>query len=102
MGTADVLTLLLGGGAVATFTAIFKGVQALQTGARSREKDTVKQLVDQRDEAWVDRDNATDERDWWRNWAGQLEYGLKQNGIDPPERPAYPILKEFKASNDKQ
>lgn len=101
MGTADVLTLLLGGGAVATFTAIFKGVQALQTGARSREKDTVKQLVDQRDEAWIDRDNAVDERDYWRNRAGTLEYGLRQHGIDPPDAPPYPILKEFKASNDK-
>jgi hypothetical protein len=100
VGSGDVLTLLLGGGAVATIGAFFKGVQALQSGARARERDTVKQLVDQRDEAWVDRDNMTDERDYWRNRAGQLEFGLRQNGIDPPEKPPYPILKVFKAADE--
>ena len=99
MQSSDVLTLLLGGGAVATISAAFKGIDTLRTGARAREKDTVNQLVEQRDEAWVDRDNAIDQRDYWRNWAGRLEYGLQQHGIDMPEKPPYPALKEFKANN---
>lgn len=97
--SSDVLTLLLGGGAVATISAAFKGIDTLRTGARAREKDTVNQLVEQRDEAWVDRDNAIDERDYWRNWAGRLEYGLQQNGVDMPPKPAFPVPKVFKANN---
>jgi hypothetical protein len=102
MQSSDVLTLLLGGGAVATISAAFKGIETLRSGARAREKDTVKQLVDQRDEAWVDRDNAIDERDYWRNWAGRLEYGLQQHGVDMPEKPPFPVPKIFKATNGEQ
>lgn len=94
METGDLLTLLLGGGAVATIGAIFTGVQSLKTGARAREKETVKELVDQRKEAWRDRDIAIDERDYWRNWAGTVEYHAVQAGITLPSRPPYPKYKE--------
>lgn len=94
MTTGDLLTLLLGGGAVATIGALFKGLQALQTGARARERDTVKSLVEQRNEAWHDRDTAIDERDYWRNWAGTLEWHARRGGIELPDRPPLPEEKK--------
>lgn len=86
MNPGDALTLLLGGGLVATVGAFFKGIQALQNGARSRERDTVNELVRQRKEAWLDRDNAQDERDYWRNWAGDVEFHARTAGVVLPTR----------------
>lgn len=90
MDTGQLLTLLLGGGAVATITALFQGIKSLQTGARARERDTVTELIAQRKEAWEDRDKASDERDYWRNWAGTVEYYARQKGVDLPGRPPLP------------
>lgn len=90
MQASDLLTLLLGGGAVATIGALFKGIQSLQSGARSRERDTINDLVNQRKEAWEDRDKAIDERDYWRNWAGTVEFYARQAGVKLPDRPLAP------------
>lgn len=89
MDIESLLTLLLGGGALATFTALFKGVKALQTGARAREKDTVNDLVKQRKSAWRERDKMAKHLDYWRNWAGTVEYYARAAGVDLPPRPAF-------------
>lgn len=94
METADLLKLLLGGGATATIAAIFKGVQALRAGARRNERDTVKSLVEHRNEAWEDRDFAQDIADYWRNWAGTVEYAARRQGVELPKRPPEPVKKE--------
>lgn len=94
MEAADLLKLLLGGGAVATFTAVFKGIQALQTGARRRERDTVKSLVEHRNEAWADRDYWQDMADHWMQWAGTVEYEARSAGVRLPNRPPEPQRKE--------
>lgn len=91
MSTADLLTLLLGGGMVATLGALFKGLQALQSGARARERDTVASLVEQRNEAWDDRDFLADDRDYWQSWAGSVEFLARSNGVNIPDRPARPV-----------
>lgn len=91
METGDLLALLLGGGAVATIGAVFQGIRSLQTGARARERDTVNTLVKQRKEAWADRDYAIEERDYWRSWAGRVEYVAGRAGADIPEKPPYPV-----------
>lgn len=101
IAAGDALTLLLGGGAVATVGAFFKGIQALQTGARAREKDTVNELVRQRKESWIDRDNAQDSRDYWRNWAGTVEFQARAAGVPLPERPPEPAAKELDGEYDK-
>lgn len=95
MGIGQILTLLLGGGTVATLTALFSGIKSLREGSRARERDTIKDLVEQRKEAWKDRDDAFDardrafnERDYWRNWAGQLEYLARSKGVEIPARPS--------------
>lgn len=96
VSTGELLTLLLGGGAVATIGALFQGAKSLQTGARARERQTVSDLVKQRKEAWVDRDNAIDSRDYWRNWAGTVEYHANLAGVILPPKPPEPIPKEIK------
>jgi hypothetical protein len=93
--TGDLLALLLGGGAVATITALFQGIRSLRDGARAREKDTVAELVVQRKEAWIDRDNAIDQADYWRRWAGTVEYHALQNGVKLPARPPEPDPKKL-------
>lgn len=90
MESGELLTLLLGGGAVATLTAFFQGIRSLQGGARAREKETVTELVEQRKEAWRDRDHAIDLRDYWRNWAGTVEFYARKEGVTLPDRPAEP------------
>jgi hypothetical protein len=94
VSAGDLLTLLLGGGAVATITALFKGVDSLRSGARARERDTITELVKQRKEAWRDRDNAQDARDYWRNWAGTVEFKARAGGIDVGTRPPEPVPDE--------
>jgi hypothetical protein len=94
---SQLLTLLLGGGAVATITALFNGIKSLREGSRGKERDTIAGLIKDRKDAQEDRDKAEDardammnERDQWRNWAGRLEYGLAQHGVElPPGRPTF-------------
>jgi hypothetical protein len=88
MDLGQLLTLLLGGGCVATITALFNGIKSIREGTRTRERDTIADLIKSRDEAEEEREDALDERDWWRNWAGQLEYICHKNGIElPPKTP---------------
>jgi hypothetical protein len=96
----EVLTLLLGGGLVATIAALFQGIRSLRDGARAREKDTVKELVKQRKEAWIDRDNAIDRADYWQQWAGTVEYLARRKGVELPVRPAEPVPKQMPEDED--
>ena len=95
MNTGDLLALLLGGGAVATIGAFFQGIKSLREGARAKEKDTINELVRQRKEAWIDRDNANDQADYWRRWAGTVEYEARAHGVDLPDRPPEPIPRKL-------
>lgn len=101
MDIGSLLTLLLGGGAVATITALFNGVKSLREGARSRERDTIQDLIDRRKEAdkerekaYRARDRAFDQRDYWRNRCGVREFQLNSAGVplkpveaEPPDEP---------------
>lgn len=95
METGDLLALLLGGGAVATIGAFFQGIKSLRDGARAREKDTINDLVRQRKEAWIDRDNETDLRKYWQDWAGTVVYHARANGVELPEPPPLPVPKKL-------
>lgn len=97
MDISDLLTLLLGGGMVATLSAAFNGIKSLREGSRKKERDTITDLIVRRDEAYAERDKAYrardrafNERDYWRDWAGQLEYTCRQSGTPLPEKPALP------------
>jgi len=95
VNSGEFLTLLLGGGAVATIGAFFQGIKSLQSGARAREKETVTDLVTQRKEAWEDRDFAYEQLDYWRNWAGTVEFHARRGGVELPERPPEPKRPEL-------
>lgn len=104
MDVGQLLTLLLGGGAVATITALFQGIKSLRDGARAREKDAVADLIkrrkeadEERDKAFDARDRAFNERDYWRNRCGVREFQLNLQGIplQPyPEPPVEPTTEE--------
>jgi hypothetical protein len=84
MNLGDFLTLVLGGGAVATVGAVFKGVQALRAGARSREKEAVDDLEKWRVQAVRRAERAEEDRDYYRDYASQCRFLLRENGIEPP------------------
>lgn len=84
MDVGQLLTLLLGGGAVATITALFNGIKSLREGSRSRERDTISDLINGRKTAETERDEAMDQRDAWRNRSGALEYHCRANGLALP------------------
>jgi hypothetical protein len=89
VNVGQLLTLLLGGGCVATITALFNGIKSIREGTRTRERDTISDLIKAKDEAEKEREDALDERDYWRNWAGQLEYVCFKNGYTLPPKPPF-------------
>lgn len=93
----NLLTLILGGGLVATLTALVNGYKSLKEGARTREKGTIEDLISQRKKAYEERDIeakekdfAIDQRDFWRNRAADLEFILRSAGIEPPPKGVEP------------
>ncbi len=92
------LTLVLGGGLVGTITAFINGYRSLKEGAKSREKSTIEDLINQRSDAirerdieFSDKNFAFDQRDYWRNWAADLEFLMRSQGLPVPPRPVEPI-----------
>lgn len=99
----QMLTLILGGGMVATVTAFFNGFKSLKEGARTREKSTIEDLIAQRAKAVSERDQEFEEKNWlasdrdrWKAYAGQLIFLLTKHGHAeeipqlPPEPPREP------------
>ena len=83
----QLLTLVLGGGMVATVTAFFNGFKSLREGARTREKSTIEDLIAQRTKAITERDEefedktfAYSDRDRWKSYAGQLIFIINKHG----------------------
>jgi hypothetical protein len=96
MNVSDILTLVLGGGLVATIAAIFKGIQALREGARAKERDLVGDLEDWRAKANRARELAEAQRDYWREKAADYRFILRDmyGHQLPPERPPTAIQQE--------
>lgn len=98
MDANTLLTLLLGGGFAATIAAIFKGLNALRSGASARTRESIGDLAKWRDQADERREKAESARDCaerqmyeWRAYAGALEYALVRNGVDIPPDAQRPI-----------
>lgn len=88
---------LLGASTAATLWAIFRGVQMLRTGTDSRTAAALADLEKLRREADVranvsraDAERYLDLADYWRSWAGTLEYVSRQAGVALPDRPPLP------------
>jgi hypothetical protein len=85
------VTLLLGGGGLATLQALFKGFSSLRGGARALEREAVIDLARARDAADERAEWAEADRDFWHDTAGRWRYQLVKNGIDPvPPDPVPP------------
>lgn len=84
------LALLTAGGATFVWT-VAKSIIAFKNSAEGREDKAVGRL--EKFEANC-REELAFEREWgayWQRWSATLEFGLRQNGIDPPERPPVPV-----------
>lgn len=102
MNVSDILTLVLGGGLVATIAAIFKGVQALREGARAKEKDLVVDLEDWRSKANQAREIAEAQRDYWREKAADYRFILRDlyGHSLPPENPPRAVQQQQEISHE--
>lgn len=83
MGLPELLTLVLGGGLLATIQGITKALSAYRQGARARERDVITDS-----ESWrISSDNARrcaeQERDWYRNYAVELWHKCWEHGGNP-------------------
>ena len=84
-----IFNLLLGGGLVATLTAAVRGVTALRSGARAREREAVDDLGRWRDDLDRRARTAERDRDFWRNTAARYAWQIRQAGREPD--PADPV-----------
>lgn len=84
-----IVSVLLGGGALATLTAAFKGLGALRSGARAREREAVDDLGKWRDDLDNARRRAERDRDYWHRIASRYAAQLTRAGAEPI--PADPV-----------
>lgn len=85
------VTLLLGGGGVAFFQAVFRGFGSLRGGARALEREAVQDIARARDKADERAEWAEADRDFWHDTAGRWRYQLVSNNIEPvPPDPVPP------------
>lgn len=89
MDIQTLVTLLLGAGGVAFLSAMFKGITALRSGARAREREAVDDLGKWRDQIDQARHRAERDRDYWCRIANRYAAQLIRHGIDPD--PADPV-----------
>ena len=93
------VTLLLGGGGLATLQALFKGFGSLRGGARALEREAVNDLARARDAADDRAEWAEADRDFWRDTAGRWRYQLVSHNIEPiPPDPVPPSARRGRPS----
>lgn len=94
MNTANLtslLTLLLGGGALATFTALFKGLKALRDGRKARENETVDDLRHWMDTWEGQYRDAERDLTYYRIVVGKYLFQMRSAGLTPdPDVPMPP------------
>lgn len=102
------VALVLGGGLAGSLTVLLNSYRSAKDGAQLREKGTVEEIIKQRKSALYERDRAVrerdlmaDQRDFWRNRAADLEFILRQAGIEvPPITFGQIFTKEEKEENN--
>jgi hypothetical protein len=91
--TADIWNLLLGGGAVAFVTGLYKVWKDVREGTWRRQDTAIADLEKWRRDADDAREWEALQHQWWRNRAGRLEYIiLTLLGPDKlPKSEPYPV-----------
>jgi len=70
------LNLILGGGFVATIGAVYKGLKEYREGSWRRKDSAVADLERWRKQSDDAREWEAVQHQWWRSWAGRLEYKI--------------------------
>ena len=83
MGLPELLTLVLGGGLLATIQGIVKASNAYRDGARARERDVLTDSESWRISSDDARRCAERERDWYRQRAAELWQQCMEHGGNP-------------------
>lgn len=83
MGLPELLTLVLGGGLLATIQGVAKAMNAYKDGARARERDVMTDSESWRISADDARRCAERERDWYRQRAAELWQQCVEHGGNP-------------------
>jgi len=78
-----VFTVLLGGGAIATCTAIVKGITSLRSGATARQRQIMDALASSNERNEQRATRAEADRDFWHSTAAGYHYQLVQAGYTP-------------------
>jgi hypothetical protein len=78
------ITALIGAGGATFVTSLVRGWGSLRLGARTRERETLAEMIRSRNE-------SENDRDYWRDVAGGYRWQLRSNGIEPiPPDPIQP------------
>ena len=90
--TIEVWKLILGGTGAAFLTMLGAAVKYLREGAKAKEIDAKKQIKDWNESVVRRAKWEAAQHDWWRNWAGRLEYVItsKLGEAQLPKRRPYP------------
>lgn len=92
MSPSEILNLLLGAGGVAFIAAVYKVVKDWREGTWRRQDDAVADLERWRSAADDAREWEAVQHQWWRAWAGRLEYVIltRLGSSELPRREPYP------------
>lgn len=92
------LSVVLGGGLVATIGAIFQGLKMLREGGAAKAAKLMSDLERARTEEEARTRAARDDSEWyldladyWRTRAGAAEFAAERGGIDLPDPDPLPV-----------
>lgn len=86
----EALSVLLGAGGLGILAALVKAWRDIKSGKKADERDTITDLEALRKSAIDSLQQVTVERDYYRDWAGEMSFQLAQLTGKVPEKPPYP------------
>jgi hypothetical protein len=92
------ITFVVGGGFAALISQGTKAIRDLRGGARATTRAVIRDLADDRKEAEERLEHMTRVAEYWRAVAGNYNFQLRSNGVEPD--PANPIPPEAAARAD--
>jgi hypothetical protein len=96
METRDILLIVFSAGGAAFIAAGWKAIKEWQDGSWTRREKAISDLERWRRESDDTREWEAVQHQWWRGWAGRLEYVILQRLGESalPQRPPYPVREE--------
>jgi hypothetical protein len=96
MQTRDILLVVFSAGGIAFLTAVTHAIKEWRDGSWTRREKAISDLERWRRDSDDAREWEAIQHQWWRTWAGRLEYVILQQLGEKalPTRPAYPEKEE--------